>query len=50
MAKAPPQGNGDIDWDLYSRQAYTLGEETMYHIVQMNVLIVGMTGLGVEIG
>jgi ubiquitin-activating enzyme E1 len=38
-----------IDTNLYSRQIGTFGLETMGKLVKMNVLIVGMRGLGVEI-
>ena len=37
-----------IDTDLYSRQIGTFGMEAMGKLVQMNVLIGGMRGLGVE--
>jgi ubiquitin-activating enzyme E1 len=39
----------EIDHNLYSRQIGTFGLETMGKLVKMNVLIVGMRGLGVEI-
>ena len=38
-----------IDTNLYSRQSGTFGLETMGKLIQMNVVIVGMRGLGVEI-
>ena len=38
-----------IDTNLYSRQIGTFGLETMGKLIKMNVLIVGMRGLGVEI-
>ncbi|KAG0150261.1 hypothetical protein CROQUDRAFT_130822 [Cronartium quercuum f. sp. fusiforme G11] len=38
-----------IDESLYSRQLYVLGHEAMRKMANSNVLIVGMTGLGVEI-
>jgi len=38
-----------IDTDLYSRQIGTFGLETMGKLIQMNVVIIGMRGLGVEI-
>jgi ubiquitin-activating enzyme E1 len=38
-----------IDTNLYSRQIGTFGLETMGKLIQMNVVIVGMRGLGVEI-
>ena len=37
-----------IDTNLYSRQIGTFGMETMGKLIQMNVLIVGLRGLGVE--
>ena len=39
-----------IDEGLYSRQLYVLGHEAMKRLTASNVLIVGMDGLGVEIG
>ena len=39
-----------IDESLYSRQLYVLGEEAMKKMTSSNTLIVGMKGLGVEIG
>lgn len=38
-----------LDTNLYSRQIGTFGLETMGKLIKMNVLIVGMRGLGVEI-
>eukprot|EP00743_Colponemidia_sp_Colp-15_P000554 GILK01000622.1.p1 GENE.GILK01000622.1~~GILK01000622.1.p1 ORF type:complete len:1037 (+),score=209.76 GILK01000622.1:77-3187(+) len=37
-----------IDQNLYSRQIGAFGIETMGKLVQMNVLVVGLRGLGVE--
>jgi ubiquitin-activating enzyme E1 len=37
-----------IDTNLYSRQIGTFGMETMGKLIQMNVLIIGQRGLGVE--
>lgn len=37
-----------IDTNLYSRQIGTYGMETMGKLIKMNVLIVGVRGLGVE--
>ena len=37
-----------IDTNLYSRQIGTFGLETMGKLIKMDVLIVGMRGLGVE--
>ena len=42
--------NGDIDESLYSRQLYVLGHEAMKRMGASHVLIVGLRGLGVEIG
>lgn len=42
--------SGDIDESLYSRQLYVLGHEAMKRMGSSNVLIVGLKGLGVEIG
>jgi ubiquitin-activating enzyme E1 len=42
--------NGDIDESLYSRQLYVLGHEAMKRMGASNVLVVGLKGLGVEIG
>jgi len=37
-----------IDTNLYSRQIGTFGMETMGKLIKLDVLIVGMRGLGVE--
>ena len=37
-----------IDTNLYSRQILTFGLETMYKLIKMKILIIGMRGLGVE--
>ena len=37
-----------IDENLYSRQIFTYGKETMDKIVNMRILIVGLKGLGIE--
>ena len=39
-----------IDESLYSRQLYVLGEEAMKRMNASSALIIGMKGLGVEIG
>ncbi|KAJ3103441.1 hypothetical protein HDU97_010187 [Phlyctochytrium planicorne] len=39
-----------IDDGLYSRQLYVLGHKAMIAMSQSNVLIVGLKGLGIEIG
>jgi ubiquitin-activating enzyme E1 len=48
----PPDGQktSEIDESLYSRQLYVLGHEAMKRMGSSNVLIVGLKGLGVEIG
>jgi len=38
-----------IDTDLYNRQIFTFGMETMGKLVKMKVLISGLRGLGVEL-
>lgn len=38
-----------IDTNLYSRQIGTFGIETMGKLIKMNVVIVGLRGLGVEV-
>jgi hypothetical protein len=40
----------EIDENLYSRQLYVLGHEAMKRMAVSDVLIVGMTGVGVEVG
>jgi molybdopterin/thiamine biosynthesis adenylyltransferase len=40
----------NIDEGLYSRQLYVLGHEAMKQMSQSDVLIMGLQGLGVEIG
>ncbi len=39
----------DIDEGLYSRQLYVLGHEAMRQMASSDVLISGMSGLGIEI-
>lgn len=39
----------EIDTDLYSRQIGVLGMSTMRQLLLTDVLIVGMTGVGVEV-
>lgn len=41
-------GEEEINTNLYSRQIGTFGMETMGKLIKMNVLVVGMRGLGVE--
>lgn len=40
----------DIEKSLYNRQLYVLGEEAMKRMSRSSALIIGMRGLGVEIG
>ncbi|KAK4049633.1 E1 ubiquitin-activating protein [Microbotryomycetes sp. JL221] len=42
-------GSQQIDESLYSRQLYVLGHEAMKRMAASDVLIVGLSGLGVEI-
>lgn len=49
-AAATTADPSQIDEGLYSRQLYVLGHEAMHKMSQSNVLIVGLRGLGVEIG
>lgn len=41
--------NQSIDEGLYSRQLYAIGHEAMQKMSQANILICGLSGLGVEI-
>ncbi|GAA5909138.1 E1 ubiquitin-activating protein UBA1 [Sporobolomyces salmoneus] len=46
----PVPGGGDgLDESLYSRQLYVLGHEAMKRMAVSDVLIIGLSGLGVEI-
>ena len=38
-----------IDKNLYSRQIFTYGLDTMSKIVNLNILVFGLRGLGIEI-
>ena len=38
-----------IDKDLYSRQIFTYGLDTMSKIINLKILIIGLRGLGIEI-
>jgi ubiquitin-activating enzyme E1 len=40
---------GEIDANLYSRQIGTFGMETMGKLIKMQVVVVGLRGLGVEV-
>lgn len=54
MASNGTAVNGDagveIDEDLHSRQLAVYGKESMRKLAAADVLIVGMNGLGVEVG
>ncbi|KAI3385350.1 hypothetical protein SNEBB_009602 [Seison nebaliae] len=39
----------EIDYDLYSRQVYVLGDDAMRSMAGADIMICGMNGLGVEI-
>ncbi len=39
-----------VDEGLYSRQLYVFGHEAQERMASTNVLIIGIKGLGVEIG
>ena len=41
---------GDIDEDLHSRQLAVYGRDSMRRLAASQVLILGVTGLGVEVG
>ena len=38
-----------IDKNLYSRQIFTYGLDTMSKIVNLNILVFGLRGLGIEV-
>lgn len=40
----------DFDEKLYDRQIYVIGHEAMKRMAKSNVLVVGLGGLGVEVG
>jgi ubiquitin-activating enzyme E1 len=40
----------DIDEDLHSRQLAVYGRESMRRLAETSVLIIGLGGLGVEVG
>jgi ubiquitin-activating enzyme E1 len=39
-----------VDEGLYSRQLYVLGHETMKRMQTTDILLVGLRGVGLEIG
>ena len=50
MSSTTNKQDTELDVNLYSRQLYVLGAEAMKRMQQSNVLIAGLSGLGVEIG
>lgn len=44
------KGESKVDESLYSRQLYVFGHEAQRRMAETNVLIVGLKGLGAEIG
>ena len=44
------KGEEEIDEDLYSRQLYVMGHKAQRRMGNSSILIIGMNGLGVEIG
>jgi ubiquitin-activating enzyme E1 len=40
----------EIDESLYSRQLFIIDHASMKRVMESNVLLVGLSGLGVEIG
>jgi ubiquitin-activating enzyme E1 len=49
MSQANANKNSELDENLYSRQMYVLGIDAMKRMQQSDVLICGLSGLGVEI-
>ena len=49
MEKLTTEKNMNFDIDLYSRQLGTIGADTMIKLSKMNILLLGLRGLGVEI-
>jgi ubiquitin-activating enzyme E1 len=47
---ASKENAGEIDESLYSRQLYVMGREGQARMATSDVLLVGLNGLGVEIG
>lgn len=51
MTRSDPAAAGDdLDEDLHSRQLAVYGRESMRKMAAAQVLILGLNGLGVEIG
>lgn len=50
MAEESKAGDVAIDEDFYSRQLLVLGRAAMERMAKYSVLIVGLTGLGCEVG
>ena len=49
MIEANANDVGQIDTNLYSRQIGAFGLETMGKLIQLNVLIIGLRGAGIEV-
>ena len=49
LCQPTASGDNQVDTNLYSRQIGTFGMETMGKLIKMNVVIVGLRGLGVEV-
>eukprot|EP00937_MAST-01D_sp_MAST-1D-sp2_P004652 g4652.t1 len=49
MSEAPVSTEGEVDESLYSRQLYVMGHEAQRRMGAADVLICGLTGVGVEI-
>lgn len=46
-----PNGvDGELDEDLHSRQIAVYGRESMHRMAAARTLVLGMNGLGVEVG
>ncbi|BGP04236.1 E1 ubiquitin-activating protein [Rhodotorula toruloides] len=48
-AQQPVSNDAGLDESLYSRQLYVLGHEAMKRMAASDVLVIGLSGLGVEI-
>lgn len=49
MTSAEEEDHKKIDEDRYSRQLYVLGREAQGRMASASVLVVGLTGVGVEV-
>jgi ubiquitin-activating enzyme E1 len=50
VENGPNFANGELDEDLHSRQIAVYGRESMRRMAAAKVLVLGMKGLGVEVG